>query len=441
MSRDRSVKNGLGSLLGLLVLCLPLAVQAEERIEYPPVPAAPVISEIRFAGNKTTRPEIFHQEMLVKVGDPALPDLIERSRQAIMDLGLFKSVTADLLSEGERTVLLITVKEKYYIFPIPKLNRDADNNITLGAQLRMDNLAGLNQRLKLTYETEKSDTSDSDSKTSRLEYSYPRINGSPYAVDVNVSRTSTPTEDSSSGTLVSYESESSYAGVNVSRWVVQESPGIGWRSGSGLVWQKQLYNVYSGAPQDLREGRGVGITALIEYTNVHDYLYSRSGHVYGYSGVFGAPFLGSDNDYTLHLLYFRGFFPMFDRPHETLDVQFRLGLSSDPLFGGTSYGLGSSSTLRGYPAGIITGNAYVLANLEYFTPFGSYYPLRGGVFVDVGNAYPGNSEINLSDLKSTVGIGLRLKLKSFVKIDLRVDYAYAVDTGETKVYAGTKETF
>ena len=36
---------------------------------------------------------------------------------------------------------------------------------------------------------------------------------------------------------------------------------------------------------------------------------------------------------------------------------------------------------------------------------------------------------------------MRLKLKSFVKIDLRIDYAYAVDTGDTKIYAGTKEAF
>jgi len=39
------------------------------------------------------------------------------------------------------------------------------------------------------------------------------------------------------------------------------------------------------------------------------------------------------------------------------------------------------------------------------------------------------------------GIGLRLRLKSFVKIDLRVDVAYAYDTGEYKVFAGTKEIF
>jgi len=67
--------------------------------------------------------------------------------------------------------------------------------------------------------------------------------------------------------------------------------------------------------------------------------------------------------------------------------------------------------------------------------------LRGALFLDIGNAYPSNEKINLGDLKWDVGIGFRLRLKSFVKIDLRVDVAYSYDTGEYKVFAGTKEVF
>ena len=63
------------------------------------------------------------------------------------------------------------------------------------------------------------------------------------------------------------------------------------------------------------------------------------------------------------------------------------------------------------------------------------------LFLDVGNAYPSNTEMHLGDLKWDVGIGFRLRLKSFVKIDLRVDAAYSYDTGEWKYFAGTKEVF
>lgn len=426
-------------------LFVPCLARAQEVSESPPSVAQEAprarISEIRFSGNKTTRPEIFLQEMQVKVGDPVDVVLIEQSRQAIMDLGLFKSVRSSISQEGDRTILLISVKEKYYILPIPKLNRDADNKFTLGAQLRMDNLAGLNQRLRLTYEAEKVDSADTNSKTSRLEYSYPRVRGSPYGLDVHAARTRVPADYTENGTLVSYTTEASSAGVNLNRWLRQDFPGIGWRAGTGLIWQQQVHRVSAGMPQNLQDGRGVAFTALVEYTHVHDYLYSRGGTVYGYTGVFGAPWLGSDSDYTQHQLYFRGYYPVFEWPHSTFDVQFKLGLANDTLYGGKAYGLGGSSSLRGYKSGSISGNAFILANMEYLTPFYNYYPIRGGVFIDVGNAYPNNDDLDFSGLKTSVGIGLRLKLKSFVKIDLRIDYAYAVDTGETKVYAGTKEAF
>lgn len=423
-----------------LVLYFPFLVLAQDEFQYPPTPVMDTISEIRFEGNKTTRPEIFLQVMLLKVGEPANPDLIERSRQAIMDLGLFKSVTANLLHEEDRAVLLITVKEKYYILPIPKLNRDADNHFTLGAQLRMDNLAGLNQHLKLTYETEKVGNAGDLSKTTQLEYSYPRIRGTPYDIDFNAARTRTPSDSVVAGAPEIYQAEVSTAGLGISRWLQQETPTVGWRAGGGLTWQKQVYDVYMGAPQGLKEGKAVAITALVEHTRVHDYLYSRGGRVYGYSGTYGAPFLGSDSDFTTHRFYFRGYYQMSEKPHRTVDVQVQLGLASEQIFG-PAYALGGSSSLRGYPSGSISGNAFFLLNVNYLTPFYDYYPLRGGVFMDVGNAYPSSSALNFTDLKTSLGISLQLKLKSFVKIDLRVDYAYALETGKTKVYAGTREQF
>lgn len=49
--------------------------------------------------------------------------------------------------------------------------------------------------------------------------------------------------------------------------------------------------------------------------------------------------------------------------------------------------------------------------------------------------------MHLGAIKWDVGIGFRLRLKSFVKIDLRVDAAYNYDAGEWKYFAGTKEIF
>lgn len=402
----------------------------------------PVISEIQFAGNKTTRSEILLQEMLVKPGDPADPALIEQSRQAIMDLGLFKWVRAELLPAPDGRVLHISVKEKYYFLVIPKLNR-SDEGVGYGGQLRLDNIAGLNQQLKLTYENEKTNLSSSgEQDVFSLLYVYPRVFGGPYRLELDGGVERLPVETLTGDTVTAnYDRTSSIAGFRLTRWLNLKGPSQGWQVGGGLVWHQLTHSYLSGTPNLYQDGTAVGAVGLIEYNEVHDYLYSRGGKNYGVNVEYGLPGLGSDSGYDRELFYYRGYWPVFDWPHHNLDVQFQLGLSSGALFGIDAYSLGGSSSLRGYESGSITGNAFVSANVEYKAPLFGYYPLRGVVFVDAGDAFPSNSDISLSGLKWSAGLGVRLKLKAFVRLDLRVDAAYAFDTKETKVYASSKQMF
>ncbi len=406
---------------------------------------APVITAIEFAGNRVTNPKILRYEILVKEGDIADPALIERSRQAIMDLGLFVSVDATIEQRDDGIVVRFIVKEKYYILPVPKLNRDDDNKISLGAELSLDNLAGLNQQLKVRYETEEADTiSSGKNETNFFSFNYPRMFGSPYQFHTEISQNRLPAETVTDTTVTSlYELEAWTASLQVTRWLARRGPSRGWQVGAGMVWRRNGYDYVSGDTDTFQDGRAVGISALGQFLDVRDYLFSRSGKEYGYMGEFGEPALGSDTHYTRHELFYRRYLLLAGRPHENIEFQGRLGLSSGDIFVNDeyAYSLGGSKTLRGYDTGSFTGNSFVLFNLQYLRPFFGYYPLRGAVFLDVGNTYPSNEKIDLGDLKWDVGIGLRLRLKSFVKIDLRVDIAYAYDTGEYKVFAGTKEIF
>ena len=128
---------------------------------------------------------------------------------------------------------------------------------------------------------------------------------------------------------------------------------------------------------------------------------------------------------------------------DAVDLQARLGLSSGDIFASdtSAYSLGGSKTLRGYATGSFLGNSYVLLNVQYLRPLFGYYELRGAVFLDVGKTYPSNTQLHLGDLKWDIGVGFRWRLKSFVKIDLRADAAYAPDIGEWRYFAGIKEIF
>jgi outer membrane protein assembly factor BamA len=424
----------------------PAARAGEAEAPAPPaVASADVIREIRFVGNNTTRPQIFLQEMKIQVGDPVDRDRIELSRQAIMDLGLYKSVEARIIPGDDGSVLEIIVKEKYYILPIPKADYNEDTHrVAFGAQLRLDNLRGLNQQLKVTYEPDSADDPNLKTTTSSLQYVYPRVLGSHTDLDMNMSRTYTPAEETVNGNVSVYEIQGSYANLNVSRWIVRDSPTVGWRAGTGLVWNKRVVDVYQGERPELREGTGVGVVLSVTRTEVRDLLFSRSGREYGYAGEYGAPFLGSDSDYVRHLVFFRSYTPVLNRPHRNLNVQLQLGMATEPVFGSPAFTLGGSRSLRGYPRASVAGNAFVLANVEYLTPLFDRNELRGVLFADVGNAYPSNSELDFSGLKTSLGVGMRWKLKSFVNIDMRIDCAYAfnVDSGRSyECHAGTRESF
>lgn len=410
-----------------------------------PAPALGVIVAIEFDGNKVTREKILRQEMTLKEGDVADPVQVEISRQAIMDLGLFTWVRANLEPREAGVLLRIVVKEKYFILPVPKLNRDDDNNFSYGAEISFDNLSGLNQKLKLRYETEDStEVRDGKVTTSLLSYSYPRLYGGPWTLGAETSKTRSPVEATVGLTTQQYKREAWTASVNASRWLNEAGPSQGWQVGGGLIWRRNVYDSDSTIQIDpYRDAQAVSFSGVLQFVDVRDFLYSRSGVEYGYNVELAAPILGSDTHFTRHDFFFRKYIALPERLHENIDVQARLGLSSGDIFRNdlNAYALGGSKSLRGYETASFPGNSYVLVNAQYLRPFFGYYELRGVVFLDIGNAYPSNTEINLGDLKWDIGIGFRWRLKSFVKIDLRVDAAYAHDIGEWKYFAGTKEIF
>jgi len=430
----------------LTVFALPSASGADAPLATPDAVTHAVIRDIEFTGNTVTRRSILEQEMLVHVGDPADPVLIEKSRQAIMNLGLFVSVSATLEPRDDGVALRIHVKEKYYLLPVPKLNRNEQNQVSLGAEITLDNMAGFNQQLKLRYETEEAPgLSKGEIVSYDAGYFYPRLLGSAYNLRSNVGKEVSPAEVVSGVSLISlYKKEAWTADISLSRWLEPIGPSRGWQVGGGLVWRRNIYDYVSGLPTaSFQDSKAVGISALVQHIDVADYLYSRSGIDYGYVGEYGSKMLGSDTHYTRHAFYYRRYFLLEGGNHENIDVQVKLGLSSGDMFFGDlyAYGLGGNKSLRGYDSGSITGNSYVLLNVQYLRPLFGYKPLRGVLFLDAGNAYPSNLEFHIGKLLWDAGVGLRLRVKALVKVDLRLDVAYAPDTGLTRVFLGTREMF
>ena len=404
------------------------------------------IEAIRFVGNDKTKPSILLQELTVQVGDPADPANIERSRQAIMDLGLFDAVAAHLLVGQQGQILEFTLSEKYYLIPLPRLDRTADGEVSYGGRLTVDNMGGLNQRFRVTYKALRGCCStDRTVHSISSSYNYPRVAGTHYGLGVSLAHTVSPvaTVDSDGNQLAEHDRQDNKVAIGLSRWLSKEGPSSGWSAGGTLFWRQRQFEQQFGVPIGYGAEKAVGLTLGLGYSGVHDYLFSRAGLQYGVVSEHGLTVMGADTGYSRNYVYYRHYFLRGHvSEHKNLNLQLRFGGTSGTVpIDDYSYGLGGSRDLRGYDKNGIGGRSFFVVNLEYLAPMWGHNAARWVVFADVGNAYVDNRMLDPGDLESSAGFGFRYKIKSFVNFQLRIDASYAVGLKRHKVYFGSKNTF
>ncbi len=144
-----------------------------------------IISAIEITGDKKTKPYIIEREIPFKAGDSiSLNELVKKfdvARRQLMNTRLFNDVVVSLKGfKGYMVEVLIEVKERWYLFPIPYL-KPIDRNlaewakqgyglrrVNYGAKLSWYNFTGRNDKLKAWFVT---------GYTRQIEFSYEQ----PYA--------------------------------------------------------------------------------------------------------------------------------------------------------------------------------------------------------------------------------------------------------------------
>ncbi len=419
------------------ILALTLAVWATAALaeEY-------VVSAIEFRDNETTRPSTLLQELTFQAGDTVSDEEIERGRQSIMNLGLYKRVSADLEARDGDTVLIYTVSEKRYLLILPRLSRSGDGDWSYGARVRWDNVGGRNHRLDIGFR--RKDLKDADIEREdqvSIEYLTPRVWGSPWDLGFEFRDEDIEIDEERGDLEGRYEQEVSSLRVDFGRWLHETGPSQGWRLDGQLRYEDYNNDYLSGDPGLYFDTRVVTLSAGIEYQHVTDLLYSRVGRHFGYGVESASDDYGSESSFVRHAAFYRRYMHVTDREHTNINYQLRYGTSSGSIFGDPSYSLGGNSTMRGYDRDSLEGESYFIANVEFLTPMFGHKTLRGAVFTDIGGAFEDSASFKPSELEVGVGVGIRYKLRSFVKTDLRLDIAHGIESGETKVYGSTDTPF
>ncbi|MFA5941333.1 MAG: BamA/TamA family outer membrane protein [Sinimarinibacterium sp.] len=419
-----ALRRLLALLLGTLALISDPAFAEESDSQWP------LVREIAFRGNDVTQPHVMEREIGVRVGDPADPAAIERSRQAILDLGLFRAVDAiqEPLADGVRLVFVVT--EKWYLLPYPRLSANSDGQDAIGAELRWNNVGGLNHSLRmLVSSADRRDEGRGRQLGYLASYRAPFIFDTPYTLGLSGSHATTPV-DLEAG--ASYDEIIDEAQMLVSRkFGAAGAASQGWNAGAGLLWRSQN-----------TDGAGVGVPApwgdtyavvtQLGYRDEHDRVYSEVGTLFGARYEYAAGNVLSDYGYSRLTGHFKYARPLGATPHQTVEFSGELGTANGGRSETPPYSLGGTQGLRGYARGSFEGNAYYLVSASYLRPLGWDW-LRLVATVEAGNVYDEADQVD-AQVRWSFGLGLRVRVPRLVGVEIEAGIALPLSNDSARFY-------
>ena len=403
------------------------------------------INSINYLGLKTTKVRIVERQIDFHEGDLLNCKNLETARQAIEDLSLFKSVTAESQEIDNAVNIKFTVVEKRYLLAIPYIASTESGSLNYGIRGNWSNIAGLNQkgRLNIRKKTFSSDIKDSEKKAA-ISFFSPQINNSDYdgqlgftyldlktrAIDAPLS--STP-----------FNEVFRNANIGVSRWFHQGQRLKGWRLGSALSLRswKSTNPVIDGLAD--ADQSHLGIEFQAHYNQLHDRRYSFEGYDFTYR-IEPSITLRGDKSPLTQELFASWHKSVGVREHSEIEVQAGIGWSNGAYEDFVPFQNSSNAQLQGVSYDDFEGDRYYYLKTAYLTPFTfspfnrtrlSKFPsLRAELFAEVDDMYFQNGLRNRKDLAWSSGAGLRWRVPWFVGVQIGAGIAYNSEEEDTGLY-------
>lgn len=392
------------------------------------------ISQIEIIGNSTTQTRFVLKWAGISVGDLFDQHKLDQARQNILDTSLFKQVTLRTAVVENKVKLVIEVEEKIYTLLLPRISRNGDGDVKLGVNLKLHNISGANQTLNVLAEKSRLSNGD-DGRRYRVRYDLPQFSH-PYRYYIGLSDAIVNTKTDGFRNI---EFED-IASLSITRyWHWSQMPIPLSITGSIIYQSIRLQQPYPVALNEISGGTHNRLRLRLEYDAIHTQQYRRYGYFHSLELQQGFSLLDSDYLSRSIKVESRFYYPL--NRLDNLNARLLFGDSKNSPYDVPFYNLGGSGTLRGLEQDSISGDTLLLGNFEYVKGFETYPSFRVSSFIDIGNVYPGTNEVDLGDMQTSVGFGARWKAVSFVKTDLFVDYAYNIDTENSKIYGGTSLTF
>ena len=417
-----------GAFLSVAACGLAAFVAVAEAAEAEPWPE---IVEIRLTGNEKTSDKVILRELDLAPGDPADPAAIEAGRQAVQDLGLFREVQATTHNAPEGVVLELTMREKYHLLVLPRIDASSDRDYSYGAQLRWSNVWGLNHRLNLIVATgEYPEERDRREETSaRVSYNAPYIFDSPYDLSVRAQRLErvTPVIDPVTSAVTDDEFDETFDRFefHVARDLRQGRPRSGWILGGGMSWLRQETAGELAPPPD---GQALALVGTADYDAMRLHVYSETGRRFNARIEAASEGVVSDYDSTRSTASYFQSRAFGSTPHQTLHLLGGAGVVTGGTGRRNEFSLGGSGRMRGYESDFLEGDYFYYGSLEYLRPI-RWDWLRVVGFVEVGGTGDDREGLRDGSPYADIGLGVRIRLTWFVDVEIELGWAYPLRGG------------
>lgn len=405
-----------------------IAASATAPAELPAAEPTLTLKAITFIGNHTTRERTLLRELPFKPGDVVTAAELEAGRQAIQNLNLFKRVTLQQrLDQRGGVEAVYEMKEKWYVLGYPRVDANSNGEYAYGAQLDWNNVWGLNHTLRISaLKKETKRVGIGKEQNLSVGYAAPQVFDSLWSLSLGGSYTERPVND----VFGQYDERLESYQALATRALDSSQPNQGWSVGAGSLWTRQQTS--NGIAQ---YGQAIGPVGVLNYRDFKFNIYSEEGLVFG-SRVDGATqALGSDYDFARVTLSAIRYWRVGATPHQTVHVFGDTGMNWDGPRSVRNFTLGGVGGLRGYERGYREGNAYFRVGTEWARPI--FRPwLRTVVIAEAGNVYAQPNEFNPGDVKGSIGFGLRLRIPTFVNVQVEAGIAFPVGGGAPRFFAG-----
>jgi len=392
------------------------------------------IRKILITGNTKTKDFVIRRELRVRPGDTFSRALLERSVREVMALNFFTNVLPDPLpvEETSEIDLEFTIEEKSTGTASVGAGYSERDKLVGTIGLQIPNFRGNGQQLDFQWEF------GTRRETFSIGFTEPWLRNTPTSLSGSLFRTT-----------------NRFTNFGVADFD-QRAEGGAFRLGRRLRWpdysrisggyrlEKVSFINFSDSTAARDASLSDNITSSVSANFTRDSrdlpVFPTSGGVISYSPSLAGGFLGGNRDFHKHDFVTSFYFPIFWK--FALNVRSQLGFVAsygseaipfNELYTPGGVDIFDGTMLRGYPdqsvgaqnrGGQLGGVAQLLFNAEISIPIvpNQFYGL---IFADAGNAWGDVEQISMSDLRRSVGFGIRI-VAPVVGI-MGFDFAWGID--------------